>query len=177
VYLNVVHRDRQIVIRAGEPLGVRGYARADGVAGATEPGREAAFGFTAPPPPRGADAAERLRMRDPTFVSKRGEGHLSSRGLNTHTDAFFSGTRARADAARAAAARVAANASARDRGWWGENSEERVFHEVANMREMARLEARRRGLAETGKTGKTGKTETAETAETAFRLSARGLRY
>jgi len=177
VYLNVVHRDRQIVIRAGEPLGVRGYARADGVAGATEPGREAAFGFTAPPPPRGADAAERLRMRDPTFVSKRGEGHLSSRGLNTHTDAFFSGTRARADAARAAAARVAANASARDRGWWGENSEERVFHEVANMREMARLEARRRGLAETGKTGKTGKTEPAETAETAFRLSARGLRY
>ena len=179
VYLNVVHRDRQIVIRAGEPLGVRGYARADGVAGATEPGREAAFGFTAPPPPRGADAAERLRMRDPTFVSKRGEGHLSSRGrTNTHTEesAFFSGTRARADAARAAAARVAANASARDRGWWGENSEERVFHEVANMREMARLEARRRGLAETGKTtGKTGKT--AETAETAFRLSARGLRY
>jgi hypothetical protein len=65
---------------------------------------------------------------------------------------------------------VAANASARDRGWWGENSEERVFHEVANMREMARLEARRRG-GETGKTGKTGKTETA------FRLSARGLRY
>ena len=183
VYLNVVHRDRQIVIRAGEPLGVRGYARADGVAGASEPGREAAFGFTAPPPPRGADAAERLRMRDPTFVSKRGEGHLSSRGrTNTHTDdAFFSGTRARADAARAAAARVAANASARDRGWWGENSEERVFHEVANMREMARLEARRRGGETigktTGKTGKTGKTETAETAETAFRLSARGLRY
>ena len=178
VYLNVVHRDRQIVIRAGEPLGVRGYARADGVAGATEPGREAAFGFTAPPPPRGADAAERLRMRDPTFVSKRGIANITSsayddgcrRASEGRRDAFFSGTRARADAARAAAATVAANASARDRGWWGENSEERVFHEVANMREMARLEARRRG-GETGKTGKTGKTETA------FRLSARGLRY
>ena len=177
VYLNVVHRDREIVTRAGEPLGVRGYARADGVAGATEPGREAAFGFAAPPPPRGADAAERLRMRDPTFVSKRNiTSSITSSAYDVqeeHRDAFFSETRARADAARAAASRVAANASARDRGWWGENSEERVFHEVANMREMARLEARRRGDA-TGKTGKTGKTETAETA---FRLSARGLRY
>ena len=100
VYLNVVHRDREIVTRAGEPLGVRGYARADGVAGATEPGREAAFGFAAPPPPRGADAAERLRMRDPTFVSKRNiTSSITSSAYDDasmHRDAFFSETRARA---------------------------------------------------------------------------------
>ena len=53
-----------------------------------------------------------------------------------HRDAFFGDARARPKGARRRVARGERGRRA-TAGWWGENSEERVFHEVANMREMA----------------------------------------
>jgi hypothetical protein len=81
----------------------------------------------------------------------------------------------------AADAFVAA-ASARDIGWWGEKSEERVFHEMANMREIA-LDKRMKTKKTETKNGRftrdaSGERETeGDATTTAFRLSKRGLRY
>jgi hypothetical protein len=176
VYLNVVHRDREIVVRAGDALGMRGFERQNGVAGVAEPGRERAFGFTRELPPREADAAERLRMREPVFVSKRS---ITSVKANEGTlDALASSRRS----ALVAADAFVSAASARDIGWWGEKSEERVFHEMANMREIA-LDKRMKTKKTETKNGRftrdaSGERETeGDATTTAFRLSKRGLRY
>jgi hypothetical protein len=177
VYLNVVHRDREIVVRAGDALGMRGFERQNGVAGVAEPGRERAFGFTRELPPREADAAERLRMREPAFVSKR----IMTSGTNDVTLDARRVASSRRSALVAADAFVSA-ASARDVGWWGEKSEERVFHEMANMREIA-LDKRMKTKPTETKNGRftrdaSGERETeGDATTTAFRLSKRGLRY
>jgi hypothetical protein len=78
--------------------------------------------------------------------------------------------------------RVRSAASARDIGWWGEKSEERVFHEMANMREIA-LDKRMKTKKTETKNGRftrdaSGERETeGDATTTAFRLSKRGLRY
>ena len=177
VYLNVVHRDREIVVRAGDALGMRGFERCNGVAGTAEPGRERALGFAREAPPREADAAERLRMREPVFVSKR----TVKQNDATNALSAFASTR-RSAAANEAADAFAAAASARDIGWWGEKSEERVFHEMANMREMAldskmKTTETKNRLRRDARDASGGRQTDSNATTTAFRLSARGLRY
>jgi hypothetical protein len=178
VYLNVVHRDREIVVRAGDALGMRGFERQNGVAGVAEPGRERAFGFTRELPPREADAAERLRMREPVFVSKRLMTSGTNEGMRGDARCVASSARS----ALVAADAFVSAASARDIGWWGEKSEERVFHEMANMREIA-LDKRMKTKKTETKNGRftrdaSGERETeGDATTTAFRLSKRGLRY
>ena len=178
VYLNVVHRDREIVARGGETVGLRGFVRTEGAAGVAETERAARFGFAAPRAPRGGDAAERLVMRDAAFVSKKkqvlalrqsGEETMIGAFETLPPDARVAASLAVSRARVAAAAENEAAVSARDRGWWGEKSEARVFHEHRNMREtvLDGLKAR----DETNERFFGGK------AETAYRLSARGLRY
>ena len=101
--------------------------------------------------------------KPPTFLSKR----ATRRAVD---GAFPAGTRnahAAAPAALLASASrhaefAVARARERERGWWGENSEERVFDEATSMEETRRVSRSR---------------ESGEDVETAFRLSVRGLRY
>ena len=84
--------------------------------------------------------------------------------------------------AAAAADAFAAAASARDIGWWGEKSEERVFHEMANMREMAldskmKTTETKNRLRRDARDASRGRQTEINATTTAFRLSARGLRY
>lgn len=173
VYLNVVHRDREIVTRAGDVVGMRGFERERNCLASTshfawQPG-QAPYGFK-PEPKRSrfVTAGELLRMREPVFVSKRNSliekkeksgrrdervGNNESKGLGKHIPPQVSLAAERASA-------LEENLRRCDRGWWGENSAARVFDEKVSMGETVAAAA-----------------SSERDAETAFRLSRKGLRY
>ena len=164
VYLNVVHRDRQIVTRAGDVVGMRGFERTNGLSGTNNPEHQSGIGFK--PQPGGFATAEHLvHMKDPVFVSKAKSGKRSKRAESCGQLTVESTQDRQVTAAAKTASALEASHRDRDRGWWGEDSEWRLGEEAVAM-------------AKTKLAGENlNSNNDAKVVDTAFRLSRKGLRY